>query len=780
MNKICFVLLFISFNVLCYAQKITINGYITDENNEPLIGATVLSLGTNSGNVTNQYGFYSLSVKKGLARLVYSFVGFEKLEINFEILKDTTINIRLKTQTLKEVTIKEQRSKTSEKISTVSLPIEHIKKIPSLAGEADIIKALALTPGIVSGTEGSAGLYVRGGTPDQNLILLDEAVVYNPNHFFGFVSVFNSDAVKNVDLIKGGFPARYGGRLSSVVDVSMKEGSTRKNKTDIGIGLVASRVTVERPIIKDKMGFILSARSSYLNLILLPTWFNYKNSKSQSSYINYYMYDINSKINYKIDDNNQLFLSFYTGKDNFKSYNKTYNFVEDKSKLNWGNSTVTLRYNKIVTPKLFWKNMLVYSRFGYRINLFEQRIDNSNLRYDYKNFSGLNDYTLKSAVDYIPNNNHYIKFGLEGTFHQFTPQLKNYVTNDTSIQDFYKKETYKAFESSLFVEDEWHVFKNFKTNIGLRLNHYRLKTKQYYSFEPRLSLSYKVYDEWALKGAYSEMQQNVHLLTNNGVGLQNDIWVPSTDFIKPQRSKQWAAGISKYFPDLDLEMSFEGYYKTMFHLIDFKEGANIVTNLEEWFKAVENNGTGWSRGLEFFLHKKTGRLNGFISYTLSKTERQFNNINLGEKYPFRYDSRHNFSITGNYQLTKKWDFSFTWVYKSGEPITLPVAIINVPFDSLYLTNTLPIYTKRNGFRLPSYHRADIAFNKTIETKKGRKRTWSFSIYNLYNRRNILYVEIVNKREIDNTGQHISTKYIQELKAKSLLPIVPSIIYAVSF
>jgi hypothetical protein len=429
---------------------------------------------------------------------------------------------------------------------------------------------------------------------------------------------------------------------------------------------------------------------------------------------------------------------------------------------------------------LFWKNMVVYSRFGYHINLVEQRLNTTNLRYDYKNFSGLNDYTLKSAMDYIPNNKHYIRFGLEATYHQFTPQLKTYTTNDTTLDNFNKKENYQAFEPSAFIEDEWSISDKLKTNFGIRFNNYRLKTKQYYSFEPRISLSYRIFDDWTIKGAYSEMQQNVHLLTNNGVGLQNDIWVPSTELIRPQRSKQWAAGFSKYFPNQDIEFSIEGYSKTMFHLIDFKEGANIVTNLEDWFKAVESNGTGWSRGLEFFLHKKTGRLNGFISYTFSKTERQFRKINLGERYPFRYDSRHNLAFTGNYQLNPKWDFSFTWIYKSGEPITLPVAVFDIPTDLNFHANQLPIYTKRNGYRLPSYHRADVAFNRTTISAKGRKKTWSFSVFNLYNRRNILYVEMVSQRDYDGVNRRFLNSFSQQLKAKSLLPIVPSISYSVSY
>jgi outer membrane receptor for ferrienterochelin and colicin len=782
MKNLIIVAFFILINISTklYSQNITINGLITDENNEPLIGATVVVVGSILGNTTNQYGFYSLTINKGDIHLLYSFVGFEKQTTHLFIQNDTTINIHLKSQTLNEIEIKEQHYKVSEQISHISLPINQIKKIPSLAGEADIIKALALTPGIVSGTEGSAGLYVRGGTPDQNLILLDEAVVYNPNHLFGFVSVFNPDVIKNVDLIKGGFPARYGGRLSSVVDVSMKEGSTNKKKTNFGIGVVASRLTIERPLIKDKMGFIFSARSSYLNLLLFPTWIEYQETRSYAQYISYNMYDINAKINYKIDDKNQLFLSFYNGKDNFKSYDKIYKQREERSKLNWGNSTLTLRHNKILSSKMFWKNMVAYSRFGYNLNLFDTYLDSSGLYHQYKNFSGLNDISFKSAIDYIPNNKHYVRMGTELIVHQFTPQSKTYVTNDSLTKNFNKEEHYQALEASVFAEDEWQITNALKTNIGLRLNNYRLKEKAYYSLEPRLSVSYAIYKNWHLKGAFSRMQQNIHLLTNNGIGLQNDIWVPSTAAIRPQNSQEWAAGISKYFPQWDIELSIEGYYKSMFHLIDFKEGANIVNNLDNWAKSVENNGLGWSHGLEFFLHKKTGPLNGFISYTLSKTERQFEKINLGAKYPFRYDSRHNLSITGNYQINPKWDFSFTWVYQSGQPITLPVAVFNIPSNFNFYTNEVPVYSKRNGYRLPAYHRGDISLNRTTNRRRGGTKTISLNIFNVYNRRNIMYVEILSKRVFDPVTTKVTNNYTQELRARSLLPIVPSLSCSISY
>ena len=761
-----------------YAQNITVSGYITDENGETLIGSTVYHSKSGRGIQANTYGFYSITLPKDLTILTYSMVGFEAQTIELTLFQDTSLNIQLKPIIFQAVEIRANRRPSEQNISTVSLPIEQIKNIPAIGGEVDIIKALGMTPGVSNGTEGSAGLYVRGGTPDQNLILLDEAVVYNPNHLFGFVSVFNPDAVKNVDLIKGGFPARYGGRLSSVLDITMREGNFKKKKTDIGIGLLASRITLERPLIPNRLSIIFSARSSYLGVILLPFWLNYKLSSKDAKYMNYFMYDANCKLNYKIDSKSQVFLSIYHGKDFLNSFDRLKDFSEDKIKLNWGNTTATLRYNKEVTQKFFWKNMLLFTRFHYNTNIFNNLISIQK-KYEINSFSGLNDYTLRSAFDYIPNTRHYIRGGIEITSHQFTPQYNYNLSNDTSIQNRSNRDEFQAFESALYGEDEWQITNKLKAHVGLRFNQYRLVGKKYYSVEPRATLLYSIGAALTLKAAYSRMRQNVYLLTNNGIGFQNDIWVPSTDKISPQQSEQYAVGISKYISEQDIEISAEVYTKSMKNLIDYKEGANIIVNLENWQAAVEQNGVGWSRGLEVFLHKKSGRMNGFVSYTLAKTERQFENINFGEKYAFRYDSRHNFAATANYQVNKKWNISGTWVFKSGEPITLPTSVIDAATlgRDIFSAPELPIYFRRNSYRLPAYHRADIGFNKKTLTKKGFVKTWNFGIYNLYNRRNILYVEIVTQR--DFTGLNTFT-YKQVLRAKSLFPIIPSVSYSLSF
>ena len=639
--------LFLFCSFFSFAQVKTLSGYVSDANGEPIVGATVFIPKEKKGVTTNSYGFYSLSLTNEINEIEYSFVGFEKRILTLNVLKDTILNIRLTSISLAEIEIKDKRSIVNDKISTISLPLEQIKNIPAIGGEVDILKALSLTPGVSSGTEGSSGLFVRGGTPDQNLILLDDAVVYNPNHLFGFISVFNPDAIKNVELIKGGFPARYGGRLSSVVDINMKEGSLEKKKTDLGFGLLSSRFTIERPLIKDKLGIMVSARSSYLTLVLLPTWILYQRSDN-AQYINYWMYDVNIKLNYKINKTNQIICSLYSGNDFFRTFDKSYNYDESKSKINWGNTTATIRHNKELSPKLFWKNILLFSKFQYNFNAFDKKVL-EKVNYEYDNLSGLNDITLRTSIDYIPNNKNYFKAGLEGTTFNFVPQFKKFTTNDSLLEGFSNKSVFKAKATAFFVEDEILLSDIFKANVGFRTTSYNLAHKSYWSYEPRLSIILNI-KEWHLKAAYSKMQQNIHLLTNSGIGFQNDIWVPSTDKVKPQQSEQWALGLSKYWSLLDLDMSLEAYYKKMSNLIDYKEGSNILKSADDWYKSVEVNGIGTSKGIELFLHKKTGRLNGFLSYTLAKTDRQFSNINFGEKYAFRYDSRHNFNITSNFKI----------------------------------------------------------------------------------------------------------------------------------
>jgi TonB-dependent Receptor Plug Domain/CarboxypepD_reg-like domain len=771
-----FLSFFMLISINLMGQNTVVSGYITDENGEQLPSAIVRDTVSKNVIQANNYGYYAINLLKIPAVLEFSFVGMERQYMVVESNQNAKINVRLKTLSLKEFVVKENRN-NNEKISSITLPIEQIKKIPSIGGETDIIKALGLTPGVSNGTEGSAGLFVRGGTPDQNLILLDDAVVYNPNHLFGMVSVFNTDAVKNVELIKGGFPARYGGRLSSVLDITMKEGSLEKKKTDIGIGIIGSRLTLERPLIKNKLSLLVAARSSYLTLLLSPLWFRY-NSTPNARYFNYWMYDANVKLNYRISDKEQLIFSFYRGSDESLNFSKSIDLKEDKSYFDWGNTTMTLRYNKSINQKMFWKTILSYSQFGYQFRTVNNTLDSTQSKSDFKTKSGLYDFNVKTAFDYFLNNRNTLRFGVESIIHNFTPQSKVFETNVTGQSDFEKTERVRAFENSAFVENDVKIIDNLKSNFGLRINNYQVNSKSYYAFEPRLSVSYNIND-WIFKAAYSKMQQNIHLLTSSGVGYQNDIWVPSTELVKPQKAQQVAFGLSKYFKNAGIDFSLEVYYKTMTDLIDYKEGSKPLQDIKGWETTVERNGMGSSKGLEIFLHKKTGRLNGFLSYTLAKTDRQFTNINNGETYPFRYDARHNIAFTFNYQLSKKWDISGTFVYKTGEPITVPIYIIDGENPDSKLPNNAFIYSKRNAYRMPDYHRADVAFNRTTLTNKGRKKTWSFSFFNVYNRANPAYVIVVNERISFDRTTGIS-EYKQTLQQKSIFSIIPSVTYSLSF
>ncbi len=778
-----FLLLFLAFSsekTSLMAQNITISGYITDESGEGIPSASVFDSVSKRGVLTNNYGFFSLSWEKNNAlktvNMRFSSVGFEMQDTTFTLLESVSLKRQLKTQTLAAVEIKEKRFQNTNKIGVVNLPLAQIRKVPSIGGEVDIIKALGLTPGVSNGTEGSAGLFVRGGTPDQNLILLDEAVVYNPTHLFGLLSVFNPDAIKNVELTKGGFPARYGGRLSSVLDISMREGSLEKKKTDFSIGLITSRIHLERPIIKNKLSVMLSARSAYLDLLLFPINLITNDRAGYKETFTYRMYDVNAKLHYKINEKNSLFLSFYNGRDRLLSLDEN-PAIRENADFGWGNSTLSLRHNSLISPKLFWRNMLTYSRFQLRAQN-ENRVKSFDYQSTYKNISGLEDVSLKSAIDYYPHSKHQIKAGIEHIFHFFNPQTRLFTSNDTSLANLDDRQFVNATETAAFIEDEWTILRGLRFNAGFRFNVYQVGKKTYTSPEPRLSLAYDIAENLTIKASYSQMQQNIHLLVNANTGFQADFWVPSTEGVRPQRSAQVSLGIFKFFPKYDLEASIEIYQKNMTDLIDVKDGTNLITDVNSWEKAVEVSGTGQSKGIEFFLQKKSGRLNGFLSYTLAETTREFANINNGKTYPFRYDNRHNFALTFNYQLSKKWDFSGTFVLKTGEAISL--ATYNAagpPNEGTFVRPPFLLYTERNNFRLPLYHRADVGFNRTTFTQKGRRKTWSFSVFNVYNRQNYSYVQIVNEPQY---ADNKITGYVPKLKGKTLFPIIPSFSFSKSF
>jgi len=778
MNKLCLIFLFLGVSFISYAQRHTISGYVSEEKtSEKLIGANIYVKGTTLGTLSNPYGFYSLSLPPGKYQIIYSFVGYKPVVQDIDLSEDKSINIALiQNLELGEVTVLGDRIENeveSAQISSINLSTETIKSIPALLGEVDIIKAIQLLPGIQSGTEGSSGLYVRGGGPDQNLILLDGIPVYNVNHLFGFFSVFNADAINSVQLIKGGFPARYGGRLSSVIDIRMKEGNNEKIHGSGSIGLIAARLTLEGPIIKDKMSFVISGRRTYADILAAPLIA--AQSKEQGEKFNggYYFYDLNTKINYKFSERNRLYLSAYMGNDkayaNYK-YDNDGNFSEDKFKLRWGNIISALRWNYLITNKLFLNTTLSYSRYKFLTSLYYKNIFDSNEEvYDFSYNSGIEDFAAKFELDFLPSPNHYIRFGANNTYHTFNPGVNVFNLNsnlDENIDTVIGNNKIYANEIFAYLEDEI-TWNKLKINIGVHASGFYVKDKFYYNVEPRASARYLINKKWSVKFAYTQMNQYIHLLTNANVGLPTDLWLPVTDTIKPQNSTQYAAG-TVFSLGGGIDLSLEGYYKEMDNLIEYKEGATYLSTNEDWQKKVEI-GKGLSYGAEVLLRKKTGKTTGWIGYTLSWTNRQFDNISFGEEFPAKYDRRHDISAVVAHKFSHRFDVGFSWIYGSGYATTL--AHERYPSGVGMYANDIEYFDKRNNFRMPSYHRFDFSFNFHKQKKWG-KRTWSFGAYNAYNRKNPFFLYF----DYDYNG-NTNTKVLKQV---SLFPVIPFISYQFTF
>jgi hypothetical protein len=775
-------------SIAANAQKFTISGYVTDEKTgEKLIGTNIYEPSLKTGTTTNLYGFFSITLAAtDSLNFVIKYVGYQPKVFSIKLNRDIQLNIALSPSIeLKAFEVVEERVSKIEELSQMSvieIPISQIKSIPALLGEVDVMKSLQLLPGVQSGSEGSSGLYVRGGGPDQNLILLDGAPVYNANHLFGFFSVFNADAIKNVQLIKGGFPARYGGRLSSVIDINMKEGNMKKFSGEGSVGIVASRLTLEGPIIKDKASFIISARRTYIDLLTRPI---IKMASQGNATGGYYFYDFNAKVNYKISETDHLYLSFYSGDDRFFTrFQEEYLYNETKSvdrfdmRLGWGNATSTLRWNKIISPKLFSNVSLMYSRFNFYTgfsNESEQTFNNVttkeefNLRY----LTGIQDISGKIDFDFLPSPNHYVRFGVGNIYHQFnTGALQYKISNsfdplDTTIG----KNPLFAHEMSAYIEDDWKISNRLKANIGLHYSGFLVKNSYYKSLQPRISSRYMLNEQWALKASYASMMQFIHLLSNAGLGMPTDLWVPATDKVKPQESWQGATGIARTvrIKEQNYEFSVEGYYKYMKNIIEYSSGASFFEQANNWESQVEP-GVGWSYGTEIFIQKKTGNLTGWIGYTLSKTDRQFENLNFGKVFPYRFDRRHDFSMVFSYKILENIDFAATFVYGTGNAITLPLARYQTVYNSWGYSwyNENFHYGERNSFRMRAYHRADVGINFRKATFYG-ERTINLGVYNVYSRRNPFFYYAGNDREGN-----------RQILQVSLFPMIPSISYNFKF
>lgn len=755
------------------AQKsYSISGYITDEKTgETLIGANIYpKKDPTKGVSSNTYGFYSLSLEEGTHVVVVSYLGYRNKEFEIELSKDIQLNVKLSEGVIiDEIVVSAGREDRARNVSgtqmgTIDLPIENIKKLPAIFGEVDVLKTIQLLPGVLSSGEGNSGFYVRGGGPDQNLVLLDEAVVYNSGHLLGFFSVFNPDAIKNTTLIKGGMPAQYGGRLSSVLDIQMKEGSNREYSVEGGIGVVASRLTVQGPVIKEKSSFMVSGRRTYLLDLLQPFL---KGSNFEGT--NYYFYDFNAKWNYKFSDRDRIYFSGYFGRDvlNFNQPKRDFSFS-----LPYGNTTATLRWNHLFSNKLFFNLSAIYNEYDFSF-------DGGQSDFRFGLFSGIRDYNLKLDFDYFYSNNHHVKYGVQYTYHKLTPSTAS-ATNGTVDfgTDFLPK---YANEIGIYIQDDFKVNEKFSVNTGLRYNiftqlgPYTSKiTGQdfgrfepivtYTGLEPRLSFKYSINENTSLKGGYTLSNQFLHLVTNSASTLPTDIWVPSTEVVKPQQGSQYAIGIFKNFDNDDIETSFEVYYRNLSNQIDF--GDDYVQDIT---KEVEDSfvfGRGRAYGAEFFVKKSRGQLNGWIGYTLSRAERTFPDIEGGRWFPAVYDRSHDLSLVANYKINKKLELGAVFIYGSGRLFT-PVK------GFFYIEQNINLfYGPRNSERLDAYHRLDLSLTYTpnLDSKKKWQSSWNFSIYNVYNRKNPFFINFETDVDFERGKTTITGSKV------TIFPIIPSITY----
>jgi len=766
-------LLLLTAGGLTYAQKVTIGGVVKSRaDGETVIGATVKADST-AATLTNEYGFYSLTVPAGHYVLEISSVGMQTISMPLTLSKDTTLNVKMEdgSNSLQEVTITDSkggRSLKSAQTSVEKLSMKEIENIPVLFGEKDVMKAIQLLPGIKSAGDGNAGMFVRGGAADQNLILLDEAPVYNASHLLGFFSTFNSDALKDITVYKGGMPARYGGRLSSVMDIKMNDGNNQDFKVSGGIGLISAKLNVEGPIQQDKSSFLITGRRTYADMFLKLSD-KYKDNSL-------YFYDLNAKVNYILGDKDRLYLSGYFGKDKLgASFGDGEGFG-----LGWGNATGTMRWNHIFNNKIFSNTSLIYSNYDYNISI-------KSGAYDFDIKSRIRDFNLKEEMQWFVNNNNTIRFGLNSIVHNIKPgEVKS---NDLESLNSTALENRHAWENALFASNNWRATDRLNVEYGARLtafsilgpgDYYTLDAngnvkdtlnytsgefvKTYLNLEPRLSASYMLNKVSSVKASYARNTQNLHLISNSTSSSPTDKWVASTNIIKPEISDQVSLGYYRDFHNAQYELTVEAYYKTMQNQIDYKDGANVYANSN----AIETQllfGKGRAYGAEFLLKKKYGRLTGWVSYTLSKTERQIDGINNGEWYNARQDRTHDIAVVATFALSKKWTLSANWVYYTGDAVTYPAGKYQMDGQTVYY------YTSRNAYRMPAYHRLDLG--ATCKLKETRK--WShelaFSLYNAYGRENAYTIIFRDSKEDPNKTEAVKI---------ALFKFIPSISYNFKF
>ncbi len=763
------------------ADKVSISGYVKDsKTGEDLIGVAIFEKASNVGVNTNAYGFYAITTTKGKHIFTFKYLGYQTIDVEIDLQTNMSKNINMEVVGKKLNDVKINSKKKDEHVQTVqmstnTISMEQLKKVPALFGEVDLIKNIQLLPGIQSAGEGTSAFFVRGGSSDQNLILLDEAPVYNASHLLGIFSVFNADAIKSAEIYKGAIPAQFGGRLSSVVDIRSRDGNLKKHTGSASIGLLSAKATLEGPLKKDVGSYIVSARRTYFDLFLLGS--SDKNVSSTSLYF----YDVNAKVNYKLGNKDRLFIAGYFGKDVFGS--KLFG-------LDWGNATGTIRWNHVFNNRLFLNTTAVFSEFNYGLGI----------KNDVQGFNwtaNIREYSLKQDYSYSLNNKNDLKFGGQISSRTFQPGTVKPTSSNSIFKEFIIPKNY-SLEYGLYVNNEQKASSRITLQYGLRLSAFQNNGATIYTYanndkkdvkqitdtlkndffdidrtfiglEPRLATRYLINTTSSIKASYSRTYQYMHMLSNATAPLPITMWVPSSRYIQPQSADQVALGYFKTLFDGKVEVSAEGYYKWLNNVIDFKDNAQLLLN-----PAIETDilrGKGWSYGLELYAKKSVGKTQGSISYTWSVTQLQIDGINNGKAYFASWDRPHNINLSISHELNDRWSFGANWNYSTGRPVTLPAA--KYYFDY----GTAVYYTERNGERTPDFHRLDVSANLKSKKKEGRKweSTWNFSIYNLYNRQNpfSVYSQNVNSGQ-ENTGTD------KQIVMSWLFPLIPSVTYNINF
>lgn len=760
------------FSCVVFSQVPRVSGYVKDAaTGEPLIGATVYIVNSTTGSTTNRYGYYSILCPKGDTGTVsVSYIGYQTVIRSFNAVLRDSLNFRLQSRidSIGEVEVVYQRRiEDLNALGRISIPMAQVAQLPLFGSGTDIMKALQLMPGIQSGKEGGSGLFVRGGTPDQNLIILDGIPLYNVSHLGGFISIFNTNAINDVTMLKAGFPARYGGRISSVMEVSMKEGNNQEFSGNATIGLLHSDLSLEGPLKKDTSSYIITLRRFIPDLIMRPL-----RTFTNDLFTGYSFYDANVKLNYQLNSS-KIYLSYYGGNDKITTkFEDLEGEVPESSvaQTKWGNQVASFRWNRVYRHSLFSNMILYWSRYNYKSGS-EYVHDSQTTINQYE--SGVNDLGFKYDFELSASMHTRLRFGTSVVHHSFTPGISSYTLNiisDTTAPSI-QIENFKAFEGAVYLEDQFKFGSLISGNLGYRFSLYNVNQTTYTYHEPRVLLNLHLLPNWSLKSSYTSMHQYAHLLTYSGLGMPSDLWMPSTDIVMPVKSQQYSVGIAGTIREA-FEITLEGYYKDFENLISLKEGILFYSGSGSWQDKIETGGIGYSKGIEFLIRKRQGTTTGWIGYTLAKTGRKFESINDGAYYPYKYDRRHAINIVMLRKINEHINISATWTYGSGYTMTMPYEAIQT--TGIIPNRTYPeakLYEKKNNFRMENYHRLDLGANFTKSIRWG-ERVLSIGIYNVYNRKNPYYYFTMN-----STNENIT---VTKLYKYTLFPVSPSISYTIRF